>query len=219
MWYLKFNIKHSDCIYAPKLEQFKLSTFFYPLGNYKKEKYVFTSAIQKVSGKEVAIKEYYNYLKKHKEVIRVERYKNLIFTLVKHKGIKATYETIYEPSLIYPTPAFIDNQGYEVWEIACWDRKPLEDLIKITSDAKTTIQFKVMSFTKRTLHDVYLLKLLPKLSPKQKEAIELAYKRGYYKYPKKTDLTQLAKIMKLGKSTFQEHLKKAEGKLIPYLIE
>jgi hypothetical protein len=60
---------------------------------------------------------------------------------------------------------------------------------------------------------------LPDLSPKQREAIELAYKNGYYKYPKQTDLDKLSKIMGVGKSTFQEHLKKAEGKLLPYLIE
>jgi len=220
MWYLKFKIKHSDCIYAPKLEQFKLSVFFYPLGNYKKGKFVFTSAVQKVSGKEASIKKYYNYLKKHKDIVKIEQYKsNFISTLVKHKEVKTTYESIYNSALIYPTPAFLDKEGFEIWEIACWDRKPLEDLIKIMSKSKTTIYFKILSFVKRKLHDVYLLKLLPRLSPKQKQAIELAYKNGYYDYPKKTDLDKLAKLMKVGKSTYQEHLKKAEGKLLPHIIE
>ena len=219
MWYLKFKIRHSDCIYAPKLEQLKLSGFFYPLGVYKKGEYIFTSSIQKVSGKEIVIKEYYNYLKRHKKVVKVEQYKNLIFTLAKHKQGKVTYEKVYDPTLIYPTPAFLDKDGFELWEIACWDRKPLEELIKAVPKVKTTTYFEVISFIKRTLHDIYLLKLLPKLSPKQREAIEFAYKRGYYEYPKKIGLDQLSKLMGIGKSTFQEHLKKAEGKLIPYLVE
>jgi len=219
MWYLKFKIKHSDCIFAPELKRLKLSVFFYPLGNYKKKQYIFTSSIQKVSGGENAIKKYCNYLKKHKNVVKIERYKNLIFTQVKHKEVKSTYETIYDPTLIYPAPAFLDKDGFEVWEIACWDRKPLEKLIDIMSQNKTTISFELLSFVKKILHNIYLLKLLPDLSPKQKEAIELAYKKGYYKYPKKIDLNKLAKIMKVSKSTFQEHLKKAEGKLLPYLIE
>lgn len=218
MWYLKFRIKHSDCIYAPELEKLNLSVFFYSLGNYKEKEFIFTSALQKVSGNENAIKRYFSYLKNHKTVVKIEQYKNIIFTLVKHKEVKETYEAIYNPALIYPAPAFLDKNGFELWEIACWDRKPLENLIKIMSESKTTISFEIVSFIKRTLHDVYVLNLLPKISPKQKEAIELAYREGYYYYPKKTELNKLAKIMKIGKSTFQEHLKKAENKIIPKLI-
>ncbi len=219
MWYIKFKIKHSDCVYAPELEKLKLSVFFYPLGNYKKKGFIFTSALQKISGKANSIKKYFTYLKKHKNTLRIEQYENTIFTLVKHKKVKTTYETMYNPALIYPAPAFLDKKGFEIWEIACWDRKPLETLISAMSKSKTTISFELLSFVKRTLHEVYILNLLPKLSPKQREAIELAYKEGYYEYPKKTDLNKLAKMMKVGKSTFQEHLKKAEKKIIPRLIE
>jgi hypothetical protein len=219
MWYLKFKIKHNDCMYAPKLEELKLSVFFHPLGNYKKNNFIFTSAIQKISGNENSIREYHQYLKKHKSTVKIEIYKNLIFTLAKHKDINLPYEAIYSPELLYPTPAHLDKEGFEIWEISCWNRKPLGKLIDIMSKSKTTIHFELLSFSKKTLHEIYLLKLLPNLSKSQKNAIELAYKKGYYSYPKKTDLNELSKIMGVGKSTFQEHLKKAEGKIIPYLVE
>lgn len=219
MWYLKFKIKHNDCMYASKLEELQLSVFFHPLGNYKKNKNIFTSAIQKISGKEDSIKKYYQYLKKHKSTVKIERYKNLIFTLAKHHESSVAYESIYSPELFYPIPAFLDKGGFEVWEISCWDRKPLEKLIDTMMKSKTTIHFQILSFSKKTLHEIYLLKLLPNLSKSQKNAIELAYRKGYYSYPKKTDLNELSKIMGVGKSTFQEHLKKAEGKIIPYLVE
>ena len=54
---------------------------------------------------------------------------------------------------------------------------------------------------------------------KQKQAIELAIKRGYYTSPRKISLQELAKISKLSFSTFQVHLRKAEEKLIPFYFE
>jgi predicted DNA binding protein len=53
---------------------------------------------------------------------------------------------------------------------------------------------------------------------KQKQAMNLAIKNGYYNYPRKTNLDNLAKIAKVSKQTFQENLRKAENKLIPSLI-
>ena len=73
MWYLKFRYKHSDCIYAQKLKELKLSVFFYYIGHYIKNNYVYTSAIQHLIGKEKNIKKYINYLKKHKKIVKFEK--------------------------------------------------------------------------------------------------------------------------------------------------
>ena len=47
-----------------------------------------------------------------------------------------------------------------------------------------------------------------------KKAIELAMKEGYYQFPKKTDLNKLARLARLSKSTFREHLKREEMKVL-----
>ena len=60
---------------------------------------------------------------------------------------------------------------------------------------------------------------MPKLTKNQKKAIEIAYNSGYYTYPRKMSLEDLAKIAGIGISTFQEHLRKAEMKLLPVIIE
>ena len=69
------------------------------------------------------------------------------------------------------------------------------------------------------LTDVYFPNVMPKISKGQKAALEIAYRNGYYSYPRKITLEQLAKIAKIGTSTFQEHLRKAELKLLPVIIE
>ena len=52
-----------------------------------------------------------------------------------------------------------------------------------------------------------------------KYEFELAYENGYYSYPRKITLKKLAGLAKIGISTFQEHLRKAELKLLPTIIE
>jgi len=58
---------------------------------------------------------------------------------------------------------------------------------------------------------------MPPLTEKQKRAFELAIEQGYYDIPKRTDLKKLSKLMKVSLATFQEHLKRAEAKIIPKL--
>ena len=59
----------------------------------------------------------------------------------------------------------------------------------------------------------------PELTEKQKQAMNLAIKQGYYNYPRKISIEQLAKLSKLSFSTFHAHLRKAEQKLLPFFFE
>lgn len=60
----------------------------------------------------------------------------------------------------------------------------------------------------------------PCLTPKQEEVLLRAYELGYYSYPRKIDLKELAKRLNLSPSTVAELLRKSEIKLIKrYLIE
>lgn len=218
MWYLKFKVKHSDCIYAPELERLGLSIFFYHIGSYTKKNYIYTSSIQKLVGENKKIKGYIKYLKKHKKIVKIEEYGDVLFVLAKHKKDLTIYESIYNPILLYPSPAYLGKDGYEVIEVACWNKKSLQDLIRGYEVNKTTEYFKILSFIEKKMDDVYVSKLLPNLPKKQKEAIKLAFQLGYYNFPRNINLDKLAKLSKVSKPTFRENLRKAEAKLIPKLI-
>lgn len=218
MWYLKYKFIHKDCIYAPKLKQYNLSVMFYPLNHYKKGNFVFTNAILQVIGEKKNIKKFVNYLKKHSQIDKLDVHDNILFCLAKHKTNLKIYETVYNPAFIFVAPGYQDKDGFEVWEVACWDRKLLENMIHVLKSSKTTTYFEILKFVERKLNDVFVMKLLPKLAPKQEEALRLAYKNGYYKFPRKIDLDELARIAKVSKPTFRENLRKAEVKLMPYLI-
>ena len=218
MWYLKFKYKHSDCIYAPKLQELNLSVFFYYLGHYLKGNYVFTSAAQHLIGDQGSIKKYINYIKNHKSIVKIEVYNNLIFTVAKHKRELEVYGAIYQPIFIYPSPAYLSKDGFEVIEIACWEKEPIQRLIKSLKKNKTTTYFEILSLINRSMEDMYIIRLLPKLPEKQEKAIRLAFEYGYYNFPRKLNLDRLSRIAKVSKPTFRENLRKAESKIIPKLI-
>jgi len=69
----------------------------------------------------------------------------------------------------------------------------------------------------RDIQDFFMVNVMPKITEKQRRAIDLAIKKGYYEYPRKTTLKSLAKTMNISYSTFQAHLRKAEQKLLPGL--
>ena len=53
-----------------------------------------------------------------------------------------------------------------------------------------------------------------RLSPRQREAFELARERDYYGYPRGTTASALAATLGVSKATYLEHLRKAEAKLL-----
>ena len=218
MWHLKYKYKHSDCIYADKLRELGLDGYFHHLGEYVKGNYVYTSAMIQLIGEEKSVKKYIRYLKNHKNITKLEVFENVIFVLAKHKTDLSLYESVYSPTLIYPAPAYLTKDGFEMIEVASWDRKVISKLIESVEKNKTTNYFEILQFKEKKLDDIYISRLLPKLAEKQKQAINLAFKKGYYDFPRKINLGDLSKISKVSKQTFRENLRKAESKIIPKFI-
>jgi len=62
--------------------------------------------------------------------------------------------------------------------------------------------------------------MLPgELSAKQLEIFNMAYKLGYYTYPRKVSIRDMAELADLHENTVREHIRKAETKLVPLLYE
>ncbi|MCK4917493.1 MAG: helix-turn-helix domain-containing protein [Candidatus Omnitrophica bacterium] len=162
-------------------------------------------------------KKYIKELKKDKRIEQLDIHGDLTIELVKKSKSELdleVYDSFYNPEIIFVKPAFVDEDGWEYYEIGSWNRKAIE---KIIGAVKKNYESKLLKFINTKNYDLYLPKILPDLSIKQKEAISLAIKEGYYEFPKKTELKKLAEISKISFSTFREHLKKAENKLIPLM--
>ncbi|MHA1976215.1 MAG: helix-turn-helix domain-containing protein [Candidatus Hodarchaeales archaeon] len=56
------------------------------------------------------------------------------------------------------------------------------------------------------------------ITPRQLEAVTVALNRGYYKIPKQNYLEALAEDMSIKRRTYEDHLRKAENKIMEYVI-
>lgn len=70
--------------------------------------------------------------------------------------------------------------------------------------------------------DVPILMLdsaLPSLSEGQQRALALAVESGYYEIPRETTTGEVAQAMGVSRRTFEEHLRRAENKIVKNLLE
>lgn len=215
MWVLKLKIKH-NCTIGNRCERFQVISYSLPLGNWTEKRFNYTSERHTLEGDEKRIKAFIKDIKKDSRIINLEVDKNTLFFMGKSKDKKIP-SSFYNPKMFFTKPVFVDNSGYEFWEVASWDRHILAGFLDKLERQKD-IEIEMLSFKDTKLNDVYFPSILPQMTEKQKRAFELAVEKGYYDIPKRTDLKKLAKLMNISLATYQEHLKRAEAKIIPRFV-
>ena len=214
MWVAKFKNWHKDCLIRPLCVKYNVTDLVYLINSWiEKGKFYYTE-LHILQGNQEDVKNFIKDFKKEKSMIKFENIGNHIITLNEKKFDQKFYTLVFDPKLIYIKPVVQRTDGFEDWELACWEKEPLMNIMKIP-----TFDMKLIYIKKIKLNEIFIPQIYPKLSSKQKEAIELAVKEGYYNYPRKIDLEKLAKIKKVRRQTYQEHLRRAEKKLIPFLTE
>lgn len=214
MWVAKFKIWHKNCLLRPKCVKHKVTDFVYLINSWKEKKKFYYTESHILQGTEENKRRFIKDLKKEKSIKKLEQRGDYLFTLNEEPIEKQYYSPAFDPKIIQVKPVAQRADGFEDWELACWDKQTLMKIMDVA-----VFQVELIYIKKTKLADIFLPHIYPKLSPKQKESIELAVKHGYYQYPRKIDLEKLAEITKVKRQTYQENLRRAEKKLIPFLTE
>ncbi len=212
MWIVKLRIKH-NCILGNRAKKFKIVLQGSNPIIYSERGKPISSSMIYISGDPQNIDLFIKDLKADKKVKNIERSGDMIFLLERSEEKMVKFFT---PKLIFTKPVLIDKEGYETWEIASWERKELEKFVEKVE--KSFENYNLLKFNEIKIDNVFFPRLMPNLTKLQKRAIELAIERGYYKTPRSTNLRELAKKMNLSLSTYQQHLRVAEEKLIPNIL-
>lgn len=93
---------------------------------------------------------------------------------------------------------------HRTFDIVLFDRESLKAIVEGLQELGTVQVERLRPFTGSS----------SLLSSRQAEALELAYEAGYYDWPRRTDAETLADQLGVGHTTFLEHLRKAEEKII-----
>ena len=216
MWALKIRARERWGIYNFLTRKFKVKVFFYSQNYYEKGSKTYYIGSGIVSGKN---KE--RFLSELKKDRRTEYFESnndfFICTYSEPKNsIRGKYVRVaYNPRLVFLKPVVIDEEGWEEWEIASVFREDLEAFVHVAQ--KNKVEHKVLYLKKQKITNLMIYSMLPKLSPKQKQALILAIEHGYYGYPRNITLEKLSRMMKISLSTYQFHLAKAEAKIMPFV--
>jgi len=221
MWIAKFKIYDKNSKFRELVEKYGVVVYYYPINYYIKNKryfFIAVGSILKNNNKFLTELKKFKKTKKGRKIELLE-VEDDFFTIITSYAIseeeKRYVEAFYNPMIIHIKPIIFHKDGWEEWEIASMERKAIEKLIEIGEEI---YELKFLKFYKRKMKNFGFLTLLPELTDKQEKSLRLALESGYYSYPRKTSLDKLAKIAKLAFSTFQAHIRKAENKIISYVI-
>jgi predicted DNA binding protein len=213
MWEAKIKIEGSESLIGSAMKKSGASGSGYPISSKQLKDGISVFFMGILEGTEEQKDKFIEEIKKHPRMIHFEREGDQIISQILEP---LRLESSFNPHLIHTEPVVIKEDGTEYWSIGSWKREHLTDFIESLEKSHNAELIKI---SKKKITNFSFISSNPPISIKQKMAIELAIKEGYYKYPRKIELRKLAKISGISYSTYQAHLRKAEMKLIPFSLE
>jgi len=209
---LVLTLHHDDCWCTratEKLPGVKMELASNPIKHSEGPKGGVVSAIWQFTGGDEEIDKAIGLVKKMGDCVKLEVLhrtgeRALVSVTSKYKDL--TMDRIVE-NMCYVVKPLTVSGGLEHWTLVTGDsaKKLIDDLGGI---GEVKVQ-KVGRFEPEENRN--------NLTAKQEQALKLAIQRGYYEWPKKVTLEELAGMSGITRVTFQNHLRKAEEKAIPRL--
>jgi len=123
-------------------------------------------------------------------------------------------------NLLHVSPV-VYERGWEYYRVIAFRHKDLKNLLQRLEEMNFTVEvLRKVPFDGFIASSLTLTAdaLFSDLTEKQMDALLTAYSHGYYRLPRKTDVKTIARRKRVPRTTFQEHLKKAENKIVASLI-
>jgi predicted DNA binding protein len=171
--------------------------------------------IQSLTGKEKPLVDYVKALKKSSSIVEVRithetpiQYWTEVIHRLKKKSI---HETILESGCMSKLPIIIER-GTQVHHLLA----PDQNAFRLAFDNLRSRFSKVRVLKiSRSLEG----SLGPNITSKQMDAIKLAIAKGYYDIPRKIEIKDIAKDLKIKRVAMQERLRRAERTIIHQFAE
>jgi predicted DNA binding protein len=118
-------------------------------------------------------------------------------------------------------PPVTYEAGKEHYRIVVFRHRDLRNLFnslnrngaKIQVTRKEKLSGSIAGYVTVSTYDLF-----SRLTEKQAEALLASFRMGYYHLPRKADLSTIASKVRVPRTTFAEHLKKAENKLMQSIV-
>ena len=208
MWTAKLSSKEGGGFLRQYAVKFNVMITGYPISSYQFGKYTYTNIVGIVSGEENNKRKCLSALSREKENLSFESKKDFFIMTNKEPSPKIA---LYFAMVLYLKPIVLYPTGEYILEIGSWQKDKIQRFITVL---KKEWQMKLLKLSKEEIGTISFIGVPPELTGKQKAALEIAIKNGYYDFPRKIDLEKLSKIMRVSLSTYRQHLRVAERKFI-----
>ncbi|MEM2137803.1 MAG: helix-turn-helix domain-containing protein [Candidatus Anstonellaceae archaeon] len=161
------------------------------------------------------LEEYLKYVKNDKKTIKLhvlDKGKNHALILLRFRGAHSTYDAVLSNGVTATTPV-VAKAGYEIYHLIAHDPNNIEKMMRELSCIGDVKVMKMGAFDPKSISK------MPKITDKQKDALEVALINNYYSWPRGATLEKLAEVADLSRRSMQERLRRAEAKLIPYALK
>lgn len=161
------------------------------------------------------LEEYLDYIKNDRKTIRLhvlEKGRDHALILLRFRGAHSTYEAVLS-NKVTPTSPVVTKSGYETYNLVAEDPKNVEKMLRELSCIGDIKVMRMGDFDpKRDL-------LAPSITKKQADALKAALINNYYSWPRGATLEELAGTEKISRRSMQERLRRAEAKLLPFVLK
>ncbi|MBI2445305.1 helix-turn-helix domain-containing protein [Candidatus Micrarchaeota archaeon] len=221
MWVAEFRVWHESSHVLKLTSELDVTVLSVYLSLYKKGRSTFINKVFSVSGPDAP-----EYIRRmcEKTSASISRYvvhhveDNYVFFSIPLDPDTISYHAWVLDDRTFFIRPFVLKGGYEYWTVASWDKKALTGLFKRAKAASESAKIELLSL-KQSAVDLFVPDALQRLGHVQANVLQNAITQGYYGYPRKVSLKQLAKNVGLSPATIREHLRKAEAKILPAATE
>lgn len=131
--------------------------------------------------------------------------------------VKTPTDEIYEKYDFMEVPPSVMTGGWEHYRLVGFENSDLRGLLRhLDSIGKAEVLYK-KTIPEGVTDDTFIVSLsslFGQLTDKQLKALVSAVEGGYYEIPKKVTTEDLAKRHRQPRTTFEEHVRKAESKIV-----
>lgn len=211
MWVSKITFDGKNALLGKKSLNHKVNIVGFPLSYYYEKNRVIVHITGVIFGKNEDKKAFLKNLKNLERVLEFEVNGDFIIGIIKEPSISKAF---YNKDIFHLAPIII-SEGKETMTLGSFRKESLVNAIRVFEKLHNA---NVSYIQQKKIKSISVMKEHPDLTNKQKEAMALAIKHGYYDYPRKISIEKLARLSSLSFSTFHAHLRKAEHKLMPFFF-
>jgi len=146
----------------------------------------------------------------------IERNLQVIVKTCRDSKIKTSVSGVVDKNSCVEIPPIVYHDGWEERRVIGFRETDYRRLFRALSDLGPVEILQKKALAEKSIRDTFVISLsdmFSALTDRQLDALETALEFGYYQVPKRTTTEEIARKRRVPRTTYEEHVRKAESKI------